>query len=250
MRGPTFSIITVSYNSSKTISQTIESVMHQSYSDFEYILVDGASTDGTAEIVKKYAERYPDKIRYISEPDHGIYDAMNKGIRMSRGKIIGILNSDDWYEENALAEVVPMIPQEEEYVLYGMVRFWNNEIEERVLLNRHEFLSVRMMMHPACFVSKATYRKYGRYNEKYHSAADYDCLLRFQKHHVPFIPIYKILANYRVGGTSTNYISYKETNSILRKYGYLSLKRYAIRSFTNWVKYGLLGMKEVGVLQK
>ena len=237
---PKFSIITVSYNSAGTIRETIESVLGQTFRDFEYILVDGASTDGTLSIIEEYAACHPDRIRYVSEPDGGIYQAMNKGIRMSKGNVIGILNSDDWYERDALEKVAPYVRNEGEYVLYGMVRFWDHEREDRIVMNHHESLKYRMLLHPACFVSRSAYVKYGRYDERYRSAADCECFLRFQKSQVEFIPIFEILANFRLGGMSSSYTSHRETNMIYRKYGYLTEKQYIIRMFSSYIKYKLL----------
>ncbi len=99
------SIITVSFNSEKTIERTVKSVISQTYKNLEYIIVDGGSGDKTVDIIKGYSEKY-DFISYTSEPDNGIYDAMNKGIERAGGEIIGIINSDDWYEENAVAIIV------------------------------------------------------------------------------------------------------------------------------------------------
>ena len=101
---PLISIITVCFNSSKTIRQTIESVLNQTYTNIEYILVDGKSTDNTVAIIEEYAPQFTAKgivYRWVSEPDAGIYDAMNKGIKLATGEWIGIINSDDWYELDA-----------------------------------------------------------------------------------------------------------------------------------------------------
>lgn len=100
------SIITVTYNSAKTLKETLESVLKQKYTNYEHIIVDGLSKDNTIEIVKEYEEKYNGKLKYISEKDTGLYDAMNKGIKMATGDIIGILNSDDIYaHENVLQEI-------------------------------------------------------------------------------------------------------------------------------------------------
>jgi len=96
------SIITPCLNSKKTIRKTIESVINQTYKNIEYIIVDGESTDGTIEIINEYREKYKDCIKFISEKDNGIYDAMNKGIKLCSGSLIGIINSDDYYETNAV----------------------------------------------------------------------------------------------------------------------------------------------------
>ena len=108
---PEFSIVTVCFNSEKTIKTTIESVLQQKYKDYEYIIVDGASKDGTMEIVKSYETKFEGRLRYISEPDKGIYDAFNKGIKMSKGKYVWIVNSDDYIEPNALEKLIAITSQ-------------------------------------------------------------------------------------------------------------------------------------------
>lgn len=118
---PKFSIITVCFNSEETIERTIISVLSQSYQNFEYIIVDGASTDGTLGIVEKYVEKYPDKIKLISEKDDGIYDAMNKGIRVASGDLIGIVNSDDYYETDALENISETYDGEKYEIVYGII---------------------------------------------------------------------------------------------------------------------------------
>ena len=106
------SIITATYNSEKTLKNTLESVLKQTYTNYEHIIIDGDSKDNTMEIVKQYEEKYQGKLRYISEKDSGIYDAMNKGIKMATGDIIGILNSDDIYaNENVLEKIAEKFKQ-------------------------------------------------------------------------------------------------------------------------------------------
>ena len=234
-----FSIITVTYNSSETVEQTIKSVLGQTYVNFEYILVDGASTDGTVDIIKRYAKE-DSRIRYISEPDNGIYDVMNKGIKMATGDTIALLNSDDYYETDALVHIVKYLPQKKYYVVYGMIRMLKNEKEEMVILCSHNSIPERMIMHPACFVSSAVYEKY-QYDLKYKSAADYDLFLRlYQDHNVSFIPVYEVIVNYRMGGMSSSLISSLETNEIRYKYGYISKMQRDIGNFGAKVKRCLL----------
>lgn len=223
-----FSIVTVTYNSGKTVEQTIKSVLLQSYSNFEYIIIDGASTDNTLEIVKKYAE-LDKRIRYISEPDKGIYDAMNKGIEMATGDAVALLNSDDYYESDALEKIADYMPENGKYVIYGMIRIIDEEKEDRIMLSSHHSLPKRMMMHPACFVSKAVYEQY-LYDVSYKSAADYDLFLRlYQDNGVEFIPVYEIITNFRIGGMSSSFVSFLETNDILYKYGCINRNTYLIR---------------------
>lgn len=224
-----FSIVTVTYNSGKTVEQTIKSVLLQSYSNFEYIIIDGASTDNTLEIVKKYAE-LDKRIRYISEPDKGIYDAMNKGIEMATGDAVALLNSDDYYESDALEKIADYMPENGKYVIYGMIRIIDEEKEDRIMLSSHHSLPKRMMMHPACFVSKAVYEQY-LYDVSYKSAADYELFLRlYQDKEIEFIPVYEIATNFRTGGMSSSFTSLLETNDILYKYGHINRKTYLIRN--------------------
>ena len=118
------SIITVCYNSEKTIRRTIESVLNQTYDNIEYIIVDGASTDQTMDIVKEYEPKFSGRMRWISEPDEGIYFAMNKGIDMAAGELIGLLNSDDTYESNAVKSIRDALVSEPYQILYGFARVY------------------------------------------------------------------------------------------------------------------------------
>ena len=124
------SIITVCYNSSMTIRRTFDSVLNQTYADIEYIVVDGASTDGTIEIIKEYEPLFEGRMCWISEKDNGIYDAMNKGISMAEGELIGIINSDDYYEPDAVECMVNAMTNDKYQILYGSMRTWKNGEEE------------------------------------------------------------------------------------------------------------------------
>ena len=134
------SIITVCYNSDKTVRRTFESVLHQSYTEFEYIVVDGLSTDRTVEIIKEYEPLFQGRMCWISEKDNGIYDAMNKGIRMAQGELIGIINSDDYYELNAVECMVNAMTEEKYQILYGAMRTWKDGEEESISISSHKFL--------------------------------------------------------------------------------------------------------------
>lgn len=239
MSNPKFSIITVTYNSKQTVEQTIQSVLAQTYGDFEYVIVDGASTDGTADIVSQYSEK-DKRIHFISEPDEGIYDAMNKGIAMASGEAIALLNSDDYYEIDALEKIARCLPDSDKYVVYGMVRILENEKESEVIMSSHNSLPKRMMMHPACFVSKSLYAKY-RYDTTYKSAADYDLFLKlYNDKEVEFYPVYDVIANFRLGGMSDSALSYLEANDIRYKYGYISKRQRDINNLGIKIKRNLL----------
>ena len=239
MRNPKFSIITVTYNGKQTVEQTIQSVLSQTYADFEYIIVDGASTDGTVDIVSQYCEK-DKRIHYISEPDRGIYDAMNKGLAMASGDAIALLNSDDYYETDALEKIARHLPDGDKYVVYGMVRILENEKESQVIMSSHNSLPKRMMMHPACFVSKALYANY-KYDTTYRSAADYDLFLKlYNDIEVELYPVYEVIANFRLGGMSDSALSYLEANDVRYKYGYISKRRKDVGNFGIKIKRNLL----------
>lgn len=195
------SIITVVYNASNTIEQTIKSVINQAYSNIEYIIIDGGSTDGTMNIIRKYL----DKIDIlVSEKDNGLYDAMNKGIKLASGEIIGILNSDDTYTENAVSLVVDSFKNRRIDVLYGNAMFVDGTFEIGLYdCSDIEQLWYRMAIpHPATFVRKAVYDKYGSFDTQYPISADYDLMLRLYSEGVRFGHIDEILTYFRVGGLS------------------------------------------------
>ena len=217
------SIITVCYNSEKTIRQTMDSVLKQTYSNIEYIVVDGASTDGTLAIIREYEQRFGARMRYISEPDNGIYDAMNKGIGMAEGEIIGIINSDDYYELDAVEKVVSAYGKEDCAVLYGEMRTWMDDKEESVWIGSPEFIEKRMIGHPACFVTKRAYDKFGVFDTRYCSVADYDLMLRYKKcKEIRFIPIYEVLANFRSGGMCSTQKAFFDLLDLQVHYGMIS----------------------------
>ena len=224
-----FSIITVCYNAEQTITKTIESVLNQTYQNFEYIIIDGKSTDSTIKIIDSYYTKFGGKLKVVSESDHGIYDAMNKGIQMAQGDIIGIINSDDWYEENALFNIVKNRVDNKYAIYYGIMRTIDskNGKEIRCEINNPDYISERMINHPTVFVSKQVYIKYGVFNCKYKSSADYDLIIRFHRHKdIKFIPIYEIQANFRTGGMSSNVDSLIETMKIKKENRMITNKQY------------------------
>ncbi len=197
------SIITVCYNSVSTIEQTILSVIHQTYGNVEYIIIDGGSTDGTIEIVNKYRDRIS---KFVSEPDNGIYDAMNKGIGFATGEIIGIINSDDWYDLDAVELIVSKYCQKRNntgIVVHGGVRVYKDERFIWSYCPKANELYKGMIPHPSCFVSKSVYDKNGVYDLSYYIAADYDFMLRVFLKNIKFYRIKHNISNFRIGGVST-----------------------------------------------
>lgn len=223
---PKITIITVCYNSEETILRTIESVASQNYDNLEYIIIDGKSRDKTVDIIESFREKTGLPSILISEKDSGIYDAMNKGIKNATGDIVCMLNSDDWLELNALKLVAENYHLGEETVIYGMERRIKNGIEEIVGFHSHNYLCEGNIPHQTCYVPLDCYRKYGGYDTKYKSAADYDFMLRLAENGVQFKPLYKILANFSVGGMSAGAIGYIEEAAIKYTHGLISKKRY------------------------
>ena len=200
------SIITIAFNSEETIEDTIKSVIAQDYKDVEYIIIDGGSTDDTLQIVEKYKDKIA---KVVSEPDKGIYDAMNKGVRASTGELVGILNSDDFYaSETVLSEIAQAIGDKDSiyadlvYVdrenIEKVVRYWKaGEYKEDC------FFKGWMPPHPTFFLRKRLYDKYGDYNLKLKSAADYELMLRMlHKHKISVAYLPKVITKMRVGGQS------------------------------------------------
>lgn len=221
------SVITPCFNSEKTIQKTLESMLNQTYNNYEYIIIDGKSTDKTLQIIEKYKPLFGEKIQVYSEPDKGIYDAMNKGIMKASGDIIGIVNSDDYYELDALENMVNEVPDDKYFILYGFQRCITKGQEDKVVLFNHRNLDTQMITHPTCFVSKDTYKDFGLYNLEYRSSADYEFMLRvFHSEKVTFKPVYKIISNFESGGMSSTEVGVRETAKLRLEYGIISKKKY------------------------
>lgn len=211
------SIITVVYNGKDTIEQTINSVINQTYANIEYIIIDGVSTDGTLDILRKYADNID---VFICEPDNGLYDAMNKGIMHASGDIIGIINSDDFYTDTAVCKVAEYYDSYDVDVVYGDTVIFDETGYREVKKPRNidDFWFRVPFMHPSTFIKKDTYFKYGMYDTQYSIVADYDLLLRFYSEGVRFGYVNEVLANFRRGGVSSrkfieNYQDYAEIST-------------------------------------
>jgi len=200
------SIITIAYNSSETIEDTIKSVVAQDYSNVEYVIIDGGSTDETLSIIDKYKDSIS---TIVSEPDKGIYDAMNKGVQNATGDIIGILNSDDIYaNDSVISDIVKAIGSRDS--VYADLVYVDRENTEKI--NRYWqsgeykdglFKKGWMPPHPTFFLKKSCYDKFGTYNLKLKSAADYELMLRMlHKHKISVAYLPKVITKMRVGGQS------------------------------------------------
>ncbi len=180
------SIITVTYQSEKTLKDTLESVLKQTYSNYEHIIVDGKSKDATMQIVKQYEAKYEGKLKYISEKDNGIYDAMNKGIQMATGDIIGILNSDDIYaKETVLETIVNTFEQTNCDGTYANLIFMDAETmtkPQRIWKSPTGKLEDGWHpAHPTLYLKREVYDQIGLFNLQYKIVADYDFMIRMLK---------------------------------------------------------------------
>ena len=202
MNNPKISIITITYNSEKTLEETILSVVNQNYDNIEYIIIDGGSKDGTLDIVEKYNNKVS---VVVSESDKGISDAFNKGIKNATGDIIGIINSDDFLADGAL-QILAQNYKANIDVLYGNVVICDENGKSQHILKSKEDLSTInyqfCITHPATFVSKKAYEKFGVFSLDYKCAMDYDLLLRFYKRNAKFKYIDENLAIFRMGGVN------------------------------------------------
>ncbi len=220
-------ILTPCFNSGKTIEKTLECIENQTYQNIEYIIVDGGSIDNTLELIERHRGRLPKNLTIISEKDNGIYDAMNKGIRLARGQLIGIVNSDDSYERDTVEQVMNHYKGNQYEVVYGMQRTYLDGKEKSVVIYHHDFLPRQMITHPTCFVTRDAYEKLGVFDTQYRSAADYDLMLRYyESEAVIFTPVYHVLSNFHLGGMSSSQTGVRENALVRYRHGYLSKKRY------------------------
>jgi len=209
---PVISIITVSYNSKGTITDTIKSVLAQTYTEIEYIIIDGSSTDGTVKLIESFGSRIS---KFTSEPDKGIYDAINKGIRLSTGNIIGILNSDDFfYDNNVIQKVVDAFDTDVIDAVYGDVKFVDPTNILKVVrnysskhFNPEKFKFGFMPAHPSFYVKRDLFGKHGFYKTDYKIAADFELLVRFMYvNHIRCKYIEMPFVSMRTGGVSNKSI--------------------------------------------
>jgi glycosyltransferase involved in cell wall biosynthesis len=207
------SVITVTFNSAQTVEDTIKSVVNQNYNNLEYIIIDGLSKDNTLDIVNKYKKQIA---LVISEKDHGIYDAISKGIERATGDIVVALNSDDMYaSSDVITKVVELFKSSNADAVYGDLNYVDRFNTDKVIrrwksgnYKKGHFLKGWMPPHPTFFVRKHCYQKFGSFNLNLKSAADYELMLRFiHKHSIKVAYLPMLLVNMRAGGQSN--VSFK-----------------------------------------
>jgi len=218
---PLVSVITIVRNGEKTIERTIRSVLYQNYKNIEYIIIDGGSTDRTFEIIQKYQNQ----IAYcFSEKDEGIADAFNKGIATSTGELIGLLNSDDWYNENAIKINVSSYLSRPGHILHAdMKLILNDKTGRAYILNSNEksLFYKNNFNHVTMFVPRKIYQEVGLYRLELEIASDYEWLLRAKRLEKKFFYINTVVTNMAVGGVSdSRWIKgYYEITKVKRMYG-------------------------------
>lgn len=214
------SIITATYNSAETINDTIKSVLCQTNKDFEYIIVDGGSTDETIDIVKSYESEFSGRLKWVSEKDKGIYDAMNKGIKMASGDIIGILNSDDYYtSDDILQTIADAFKCQNVDAIYGDIHFIKDGVPDKCV----RYYSSRlfspfwlrfgfMPAHPSFYCKRDVFDKSGLYRLDYKIGSDYEMMVRlFRKHKISSRYVPKDFVTMRTGGASNSNLNSRLT---------------------------------------
>lgn len=238
-------IITVVHNGLPYLSEAIESVIHQDVEELEYIIIDGNSEDGSVDVIKSYRK---DIDKWVSEPDNGIYDAMNKGILMAKGDIIGILNADDVMEPGILREITDVFKNTNADYLYGNVTRITKEgkkygtiqslKDERIQSGK---LRQVPFPHPSLYVKKAIFDEIGLYDTSFKLNADYDFILRLLNSGYRGICLNKSIARYRDGGKSSGIETFIERKQVWKKHGIPFIKReyFALSSALKLVLYRL-----------
>lgn len=206
------SIITVCFNRNETINETITSVLNQDYSDIEYIVIDGNSTDGTKETIQSYSHQIT---KYISEPDKGMYDAINKGIGFATGDIIGLMHSDDVFYDSKVVSKIVLAFKNNPITdgVYGDGIYVSNTVDEKIVRNRiggeYDFEKIKagwLPLHPTVYLKKAIIEKYGNYNLDFKIASDTEFLLRYLfKYKIKMVYVNDYFVKMRIGGVSTSY---------------------------------------------
>ena len=206
---PLISIITVCLNSEKTIRATLESIISQTYENYEYIIKDGGSKDNTINIIEEYIPKFKGKLKLLEKPDTGIYNAMNQGIAVCSGDIIGIINSDDYYAPYTLADVAEIYRAQNDpmIVIIGDMEkvSSNGELIYRYMYNEAMVEKKGCFGHPSMFATREVYKKIGYYDESYMLAADGDWQYRaMYDHEITVLLSHKVYNHMREGGASDN----------------------------------------------
>lgn len=208
------SLVTATYNSAETLRDTMQSVLNQTFKDVDYIIVDGGSKDGTLDIVKEFEPKFEGRLRWVSERDKGIYDAMNKGVKMAQGEVVGILNSDDFFASNHVLSKVHDAFEKNPAIdgVYADVRYvdWHDTSKTVRMFSGRDFKREKlcwgkMPPHPSFYVKRQCYDKFGLYSLNYPICADYDMFVKMiWEGNINTLYINEVFVNMRSGGTSSS----------------------------------------------
>lgn len=241
------SIITICYNRKATIKKAIESVLNQDYLNIEYIIIDGNSTDGTQEVIEKYSDRIS---QYISEPDQGMYDAINKGLHLATGDVVGLMHSDDtFYNSTVVSKIVGAFEKSPNSDgVYGDGLYVTNDEKEKIVRNRiggeFDFEKLKtgwLPLHPTVYLKKSLIKQYGDYNLDFKIASDTEFLLRYLfKHKINITYLNEYIVKMRMGGLSTDY---KRTFEVL-------IEDYRIYKFHGLAAFKVVFQKKLIALQQ
>lgn len=216
------SIITVTYNSAATLTMAMDSVLNQSYKNIEYLVIDGGSTDGSQAIIRSYEKRFNGRLRWISEKDNGLYDAMNKGVALSSGDVVGILNSDDFFTSTGVIEKMVENFDDDTDAVYGDVHFVKGSNLGKCI----RYYSGRMFRpklieygfiapHPSFYIRRGIFDKYGMYDARYSISADFELIARLcYKYGIRTKYIHLDFVTMRTGGASTKSIKARKLGTI------------------------------------
>jgi glycosyltransferase len=228
------SIITVCYNRVATIEKAIRSVLEQNYSDIEYIVIDGNSTDGTQTVIEQYGHQLA---KYVSEPDKGMYDAINKGLTLATGEIVGLVHSDDeLFDTNVIAKIVEQFQENNAiHVVYGDGIYVSNSQPNQIVRNRiGGYFSIKKLksgwlpLHPTVYIKRSEIQRLGNYSLDYKIASDTDFLLRYlYLHRLPVAYLNAYIIRMRVGGLSTS----KSRAIEVLKEDYIIYKSFGLPAF-------------------
>ena len=242
-----FSIITATYNSSSTVKQALQSLYNQSFQDYEHIIIDGFSTDNTLNIIEQYK---CNQVKVISEPDNGMYDALNKGIKLASGRVIGFLHADDAYSNPDVLRIIHATFQENGTdAVYGDLKYVKKENPSKVLRhwksNNYNPAMLKngwMPPHPTFYVKKSIYDQYGVFDLAMEISSDYEIMMRFLgkfKISASYIP--DVLVTMKTGGASNSSLS----NILKKSYeDYKAMKRYNIGGINTLIMKNITKIKQ------
>lgn len=227
------SIITITLNAEKTLEKCINSVLSQNYTNLEHIIIDGKSKDKTIEIIIQYSKNH-NHVKWISEPDNGISDAFNKGVKLATGDLIGIINADDWFEPNVFQDIINFHEKHKHSIICGDLLMHYKHYQRKLCSNPKKLRNQMSIMHPTVFIPRQVYCIVGTYRLDRRIAMDYDLLLRAMiVHKIDFVYIDKCISNMSIGGISNNILKFriqglKEVMQIQIEYLHNPIRHYFI----------------------